>query len=303
MLALARTVPRIPPDLTGQIVYQTTQGIEGGHGHIGRGTWTDCKGCKYPVAVKIIMIRNNDTGKVTSADCRKLYKRARRERNIWERLEHENIVPLRGITTDCPFPFAGPNPIAMISPWMEGGNLFQALEAQPFTEALIRLRLRGLTGRSKYKLGGVARGLEHLHALEIIQGDLYPANVLIDSKGNACLTDFGLSFMVPAFLDTSYWSRNIGGAMRWRAPELLPPTSPEEIENYAMSGKKPYFNIECDSSVILYLSHRIQPTRPPQLADSYWNIITRCWGEREKPSSRPNAQELVNAISDLQGSS
>ncbi|KZP21578.1 kinase-like protein [Athelia psychrophila] len=179
----------------------------------------------------------------------------------------------------------------MISPWMEGGNLFQALEAQPPLEDLVRLHL----------LAGVAKGLEHLHALDIIQGDLYPANVLIDSKGNARLTDFGLSFIVPDFVGTSYWSRNIGGAMRWRAPELMPPT-PEEIENYAMSDKMPYFNIECDTSVILYLHYRIQPTRPPQLADSYWKVITRCWGERGNPSSRPIAQELVNDISALQGS-
>ena len=37
--------------------------------------------------------------------------------------------------------------------------------------------------------------------------------------------------MVPDFVGTSYWSRTVGGAMRWRAPELVPHTS-EEIETY-----------------------------------------------------------------------
>ena len=60
------------------------------------------------------------------------------------------------------------------------------------------------------------------------------ANILINAKGDACLTDFGLSFIFPEFLDNHYWSSTVGGAIRWRAPELLPPPSQnvEEIENY-----------------------------------------------------------------------
>lgn len=124
-----------------------------------------------------------------------------------------------------------------------------------------------VTNLSGQQLRGVAEGLEHrawtllyvqsihlqflsVHSLKIIHGDLYPvsisfvsgqtcidhlttakANVLIDDNGNACLTDFGLSFIVPDFIDTSYWSRSVGGAMRWRAPELIPASPTAEIES------------------------------------------------------------------------
>lgn len=49
------------------------------------------------------------------------------------------------------------------------------------------------------------------------------ANVLIDDKGIACLTDFGLSTLRAGFENPSYWTSTVGGAIRWRAPELLPP--------------------------------------------------------------------------------
>lgn len=96
MQSPACTVRGLPADLTGQVTYETSQGIEGGHAHIGRGIWTDSSGCTYPVwslllgyrldsysiaplqiAIKVVMVRNNVTGKVTSADCRKLCKVSR----------------------------------------------------------------------------------------------------------------------------------------------------------------------------------------------------------------------------------
>lgn len=55
------------------------------------------------------------------------------------------------------------------------------------------------------------------------------------------MTDFGLSFICPEFLGTSYWSRTVGGAMRWRAPELVAPWTLEDIETYV-----PELTMNCD---------------------------------------------------------
>lgn len=98
------------------------------------------------------------TGKVTSVDRRKCCKvlsstlhqgisnnfpvqRGRREQKVWEVLADEHIVPFLGITTDFPSSFAGPNPVAMISPWMKNGDLFGALESTPPPEDTARLHL------------------------------------------------------------------------------------------------------------------------------------------------------------------
>ena len=47
------------------------------------------------------------------------------------------------------------------------------------------------------------------------------ANILIESDGKARLVDFGLSTIKAVFEGTSYSLSTVGGAIRWRARELL----------------------------------------------------------------------------------
>lgn len=93
----------------------------------------------------------------------------RRELKVWARTHHENVIPLLGTTTDCSCPAAGPNPIAMISEWMERGNLETAMKTGLTDLECLHL-VRGqfpvlddamANVASKFKLCGVAKGLEH----------------------------------------------------------------------------------------------------------------------------------------------
>ena len=45
---------------------------------------------------------------------------------VWQKLNHENILPLLGITFD----FGRDNPMGMVCPWLENGNLNGYLERQ-----------------------------------------------------------------------------------------------------------------------------------------------------------------------------
>ena len=76
----------------------------------------------------------------------------------------------------------------------------------------------------------------------------FQSNVLISNEHNACLTDFGLSRILAEFEGTSYWSSTVGGALRWRAPELLPrqddPVEEDDTEKSKESG--PVLTFECD---------------------------------------------------------
>jgi serine/threonine protein kinase len=65
----------------------------------------------------------------------------------------------------------------------------------------------------------------------VIHGDLTGTNVLIDLNGKAYIADFGLSAIKAEFENTpsSYWPSTVGGAIRWRAPELLPAPSNDYV--------------------------------------------------------------------------
>ncbi|KAG2101771.1 hypothetical protein BD769DRAFT_182959 [Suillus cothurnatus] len=61
-----------------------------------------------------------------------------------------------------------------------------------------------------------------VHATEVVHGNLSGNNVLIDSRGKACLTDFGLSTASGGFRGASYFGQaGRHGAIRWTAPELI----------------------------------------------------------------------------------
>ena len=64
-----------------------------------------------------------------------LYQRLRREIDVWKRLDHENVVPLLGITTDI-----GPS-VGMVSPWMANGDLNTFLHQHTTLPLSYRLKL------------------------------------------------------------------------------------------------------------------------------------------------------------------
>jgi serine/threonine protein kinase len=83
---------------------------------------------------------------------------------------------------------------------------------------------------------GMARGLEYLHSIGIVHGDVRcvsyltqfantkltwskQSNVLISDDNEALISDFGLSTYLPKMSA----SNNLHGSFRWRAPEMHRP--------------------------------------------------------------------------------
>ncbi|KAF7975063.1 hypothetical protein HWV62_10569 [Athelia sp. TMB] len=254
----------------------------------------------YESTTKIVAVKRIYPRGATPEDIERVDVRVRREIVVWIGLEHENIVQLLGTTEkNQDFPSIG-----MVSEWMENGNLWSYIkETRPLID---RLQL----------ICDVVTGLTYLHSQRVIHGDLTSANVLIDNNGRARLVDFGLSSIIAAFEGTSLMASAIGGALRFRAMELMPPLE-EDPTNFdpklttacdiyslgsvtlqILSGQQPYYNINDDVLVALALTQRKTPDRPDtqKLVDrnEYWDFIQKCW--RKDPVTRPNAEEARDEL-------
>lgn len=104
----------------------------------------------------------------------------RNEGRLVASLDHPNIIPIDEVDE------AGGRPF-IVTRWVRGRSLGERLKAGPLhpTEIL--------------KWGGqIASALDYAHARHVVHRDLQPASVLIDSKGDALVADFGLAKMAQA---------------------------------------------------------------------------------------------------------
>jgi hypothetical protein len=143
-----------------------------------------------PVAVKIL----SDT---LAGDSTYL-ERFRREARVAAGLQHPNLVPIYDFN-------AGDRPY-LVMEYVEGGDLGERLRAgnAPEPEALAEQLLAAL---------------RHIHAAGVIHRDIKPNNVLVDSYGEARLTDFGIAQPRDAAQLTQ--TGQVIGTETYLAPEVL----------------------------------------------------------------------------------
>ena len=100
-------------------------------------------------------------------------------------------------------------------------SIYDIYEGPSSRERLEPLR-KQLEHRRHVLLKDIARGLKHLHDLNIVHRDVKPANILINSSLRAIISDFGLCKKLTddqsSFGVTAVQS---GGTAGWRAPETI----------------------------------------------------------------------------------
>ncbi|EIN11706.1 kinase-like protein, partial [Punctularia strigosozonata HHB-11173 SS5] len=117
---------------------------------------------------------------------------------------HPNIVPFLDVSSGIQ--------ACIVSQWMENGDVMSYLERFPDSSR-------------RELILDIAHGLEYMRANGLIHGDMKSRNVLVDAKGRALLSDFGLAATI---LGTSSLVSSTGesanwGTWRYMAPELLDP--------------------------------------------------------------------------------
>ncbi|KAG9023548.1 hypothetical protein FS837_005721 [Tulasnella sp. UAMH 9824] len=242
------------------------------------------------VAIKVLRIAGVDEERLQ----RKLQRRIERELATWQRLNHPNILPLYGTCDEEMWLSEAP---VLVSPWMSNKSVDQYITNNPTIRRLPLVR-------------GVAAGLEYMHSMRIVHGDLKGPNVLIDGAGQPKISDFGLSRARrettgshPAPDQTSSWA----GSIRWMAPELHEQEIPmvtlySDVYAFAstalqiFSGAPPYVHIRQEFQVVFAIINNVLPPRPlsTELTDDIWTMLLLCWAYT--PNTRCRMAEVVRAL-------
>ena len=130
-----------------------------------------------------------------------IVKYAMTERNVLSITSHPFIVKLN-------YAFQTPDKLFLILDYCPGGDLAEHLSKEK----------RFKEHRAKIYLCEIILAIGDLHKHDIIFRDLKPDNVVLDSKGHALLTDFGLS---KEGVYDGNMAKSFCGSIAYLAPEML----------------------------------------------------------------------------------
>ncbi|KAK9800910.1 hypothetical protein WJX73_010144 [Symbiochloris irregularis] len=133
----------------------------------------------------------------------------KREVAIMRKLRHKNITALQEVVDD-----PSGNKMLLVMEYMEGGPVMtrEALErGRCIPEALALQYFRDM-----------CKALDYLHYNKVVHGDLKPENVLMSSRGNVTLSDFGCSKVI---MSGNEYLERCNGTPAFLAPEMMRPHS------------------------------------------------------------------------------
>lgn len=266
-------------DVTAQIDISRTSEclVTGGFGNVYRGALRDGS----LISLKCLRTRIDST-----ENEKKRLKRTARELYVWSKCKHPNVLTLIGVAQHQ-------NQIAMVSPWMENGNLRSFLSKQPHVDR------RALCAQ-------IASGVAYLHNEGIAHGDIKGDNILFSQDSTPKLADFGSATLGEYTLQFTRTTSIAGMSLNWAAPEVIEeetgPTIEADVYSLGMTilevltGKIPYAGAR-PPHIIGKIMKGVHPTRPEEhipsqnkQADILWSLLTSCWAYA--PQDRPTAIEV-----------
>ncbi|KAF5359781.1 hypothetical protein D9756_002952 [Leucocoprinus leucothites] len=210
-------------------------------------------------------------------------------------LSHPNILPFYGLY----FTHESFLRVCIVSPWIEHGDLVQYLREFPDTSRISLLH-------------DIISGLQYLHGLDIVHGDLKPRNIVVTRENRAMLAEFGLSRIVVTL--ASYASHLSTGTPAYLVPEMLledDDTPKKESDIWAfgctcyevLTGNVPFYQYRTASQLIRAFMAREavcskpEPIRWGSLEEQAWSKVEQCM--EYDPDRRPTSEELLRSFTEL----
>jgi aurora kinase len=151
------------------------------------------KRTKYIVALKVL-----DKGQLKKEG---VEHQLRREIEIQSHLRHRNILRLYGY-------FYDESKVYLILEYAAGGELYKKLQESPHHRFPEREAAR--------YIASLARALQYCHQRHVIHRDIKPENMLLDSRGEVKIADFGWSVHAPTTR-----RKTLCGTLDYLSPEMV----------------------------------------------------------------------------------
>ncbi|KAF5835794.1 kinase-like domain-containing protein [Dunaliella salina] len=169
-----------------------------------------------------------------------------------------------------------------------------------------RVRYRALLRTAKE----IAQGIEHLHHLRVVHGDLKPGNVLlkgsrVDVRGfNAQVIDFGLSHLVSS--SNPQKVSKAGGTLVYAAPEVFSGIVGKAADIYSLgiiiwemtTGSQPYKDLVEGQIVLGVQKHGLRPPWPADQLPQLQEVYNMCVAQDAE--ARPKAKQLVQMLTKIE---
>ncbi|TDL14843.1 hypothetical protein BD410DRAFT_796909 [Rickenella mellea] len=227
------------------------------------------------------------------------------EISIWKTFSHPNVLPLLGASSA-----RGDPPWFFVSPYMKNGTVVSYLRSLKVED--------GATGGGEDEwdplrmVHDIAKGMEYLHGMKVLHGDLKGSNVLIDDNKRCVLADFGQSEMKSEAYRVS-GVHPPHGTLRWQAPELIDGvhsgrlTFKADVYAFAVvcvevlnKGSLPWPMMDDDTVRQHVIQNDMRPAIPmAAVPNGLALVIQRCWVR--DPKARPAFPEITRDISRLRG--
>ena len=213
--------------------------------------------------------------------------RFQREAEVIATLEHPHIVPVHdfGEHEDQPF---------IVMRYMSGGTLADLLSKGPLSLSEIATLFER-----------IGSAVDYAHSLGVIHRDIKPGNILFDTRGGTCLSDFGIAKIAEA--TAAFTGTGIIGTPSYMSPEQA--QGEKNLDGrcdvyslgvvlfQALTGQLPF---NADTPMGVAMAHIIEPVPSllelrPDLPPAFEAVIRKAL-EKDPAKRYQTASELTQAF-------